>query len=66
MTTSTKQARIENVIRVHGTHNKTMKQLAAYANVSTKTLVVRISKLNAKFNMIYKINDDRKVTVRFA
>ena len=44
---STKQSRIENVLREHGLKCYSVKQLANYAKVSPKTFRTRCSKLKA-------------------
>jgi len=56
--TNTKQERIENVIAKHGTKGYTMRQLANFAKVSTKTFRTRCSKLGKK-DLIYGIHSGR-------
>ena len=68
MNTNTKQDRIEKVIAAHGFKDYSIKQLANYANVSTKTFRTRVSKMVATGRLNYSNVSSRlalKVYVAF-
>lgn len=63
---TTKQSRIEAVIAKHGMKDYTIKQLANYANVSTKTFRVRVQKMRRSGVVNYynsRIPQDRQVLI---